>query len=90
MLVNPGVVRHAICVRLSAVLFAGMPAGAQHNSSELYSASGVLACNIHRPPLPLLRQERHALVDTMAYDPIGQLLCSGHRDGLVSMWSCRH
>lgn len=33
-------------------------------------------------------QRARADVGAMAFDPMAELLCAGHKDGIVSIWNC--
>jgi WD40 repeat protein len=38
----------------------------------------------------LASHDTPAAVGAMAFDPMSELLCSGHKDGTVSVWNCSH
>ncbi len=67
----------------------------------MYAASADKLCNLWsledllKPtsaagdPWQLLAcQERRSLVTSVAFDPVAELLYSGHKDGIVAAWNC--
>jgi WD40 repeat protein len=68
----------------------GMPL--DHNRSAVSaggsSSSGQRLQQHHHAQQLLASQRKRADVAAMAFDPVGELLCSGHRDGIVSVWNC--
>lgn len=36
----------------------------------------------------LASNQTPADVGAMAFDPVAELLCAGHKDGIVSVWNC--
>lgn len=53
------------------------------------SSSGGLSTSNQLSRL-LASQRTPADVGAMAFDPMAELLCSGHRDGIVSVWNCSY
>lgn len=53
------------------------------------SGSGV-AANTGRLSALLGSQQAAADVGAMAFDPMAELLCAGHKDGIVSVWNCSY
>jgi hypothetical protein len=51
------------------------------------SSSGGLTTSTQLSRL-LASQQTPADVGAMAFDPMAELLCAGHRDGIVSVWNC--
>lgn len=51
------------------------------------SGSGSLTTSAQLSRL-LASQQMPAAVGAMAFDPMAELLCAGHRDGIVSVWNC--
>jgi hypothetical protein len=56
--------------------------------SSTSSGSSGSAASVRHPSSPLLaRQVQTAAVGAMAFDPVTELVCSGHSDGVVSVWN---
>jgi WD40 repeat protein len=62
--------------------------GALDKTCHIWSIPDVLSCTQQQPPRLRSSQPRPAIVCSMTYDSVSELLCSGHRDGLVSVWNC--
>eukprot|EP00775_Hariotina_reticulata_P004478 gene4478-4732_t len=80
--------QHWAPVKLLAQGLDSLVSGALDKTCHIWSVPDVLSCSQQQPPRLLASQPRPAVVCSMAYDPVSEVLCSGHRDGLVSVWNC--
>ena len=61
--------------------------GLQHLLPRSNSSSN--GCSSLVQPSQLLGSQRKpAAVGAMAFDPVAEVLCAGHKDGIVSAWNC--
>lgn len=61
--------------------------GMQHILPGANSSSNGCS-SVTQPSHLLASQCKPAAVGAMAFDPVAELLCAGHSDGVVSIWNC--